>query len=142
MSDPQFASAQEFRAVIDWVHTTLSEDPDAGPKYQAAGASQCFVFPDLELVLNVRPARDGEPGHVHWEWRADVDWEPSVRLTMPSSTANRFWQGKENVAMALARKRIKHEGDVRSAIALIPVMRPIHERYRGYLADEHPHLLA
>jgi hypothetical protein len=142
MSDSQFASAQEFRTAIDWIYTTLSEDPELGPRYQAAGVSQRFEFPDLELVLQVRPAADGEPGCVHWEWAAEVDWEPTSRLTMDSATANSYWQGKENVVMAIARRRIKPGGDVKAALALIPITRPLHERYRGYLADELPHLLA
>jgi hypothetical protein len=142
MSDPQFASAQEFRSVVDWIYRTMSEDPEIGPRFQAAGVSQRFEFPDLELVLHVRPGAEGEPQHVHWEWGDDVGWEAQVRLTMPSATANRYWQGKENVAMAIARRRIKPGGDVKAALALIPITRPIHERYRGYLADELPHLLA
>jgi hypothetical protein len=142
MSDPRFASAQEFKDAIDWIHRTLSEDPELGPRYQAAGVSQRFEFSDLDLVLHVRPADGDEPGCVHWEWTADVAWEPTARLRMRSETANRFWQGKENVVMAIARRRIKAGGDIKRTLALIPIMRPLHERYRGYLADEHPELLA
>ena len=38
---------------------------------------------------------------------------------MSSETANKYFQGKENVAMAIARRRIKTGGDVKAALALI-----------------------
>jgi hypothetical protein len=63
-------------------------------------------------------------------------------MSMSSDTANRFFQGKENVAMAIARRRIKAGGDVRAALALITITKPVHERYRSFLAAKHPHLIA
>ncbi len=61
-----------------------------------------------------------------WEWTDDVDWEPKVRMAMSSETANRYFQGKENVAMAIARRRIKAGGDVKAALALIPITKPVY----------------
>jgi hypothetical protein len=142
MSDPQFASVQEFRSAIEWIFKTMSEDAEIGPRYRDADVSQRYEFVDYELVLNVRPGREGEVAWLHWEWSDDVDWEPKVRLAMAAGTANRYFQGKENMAMAIARRRIKPGGDVKAALALIPITRPMQERYRGYLADELPHLLA
>ena len=49
---------------------------------------------------------------------------------MSSETANRYFQGKENVAIALARRRIKSGGDVKAALSLIPITKPIYARYR------------
>ena len=46
-------------------------------------------------------------------------------MTMSSETANRYFQGKENVAIAIARRRIKTGGDVKAALALIPVTKPL-----------------
>jgi hypothetical protein len=141
-SDPQFASAEEFRLVIDWIYATIDADPEVGPRYREVDVAKRFEFPDVGLVLNVRPGAQGDERHVYWQWSDDIDWEPSLRLAMDSTTANRYWQGKENVVMAIARRRIKPAGDVKALLALIPITRPIHERYRGYLADELPHLLA
>ena len=99
-----------------------------------------MIDDDLGLVLNVRPAREDEPGTLHWEWRADVDWEPRLRLRMSSETANRYFQGAENVAMAIARRRIRAGGDVRAAFTLIPLTKPFHARYREVVASRYPHL--
>ena len=49
---------------------------------------------------------------------------------MSSETANRYFQGKENVAIAIARRRIKAGGDVKAALAIIPITKPLFARYR------------
>ena len=63
-------------------------------------------------------------------------------MTMSSETANKYFQGKENVAIAIARRRIKTGGDVKAALSLIPITKPVYARYRGMLEDEYPHLVA
>ncbi len=135
-----FASADEFRAVLDRTFAMMSDDPEMGPTLREADTPQRFEFTDLGLVVNVRAARDGEDGNLRWEWTDDVDWEPRVRMTMSSETCNRYFQGKENVAMAIARRRIKTGGDVKAALSLIPITKPIYERYREMVTSEYPHL--
>jgi hypothetical protein len=136
----EFRSEKEFRTVIDRVFTMMSEDPEMGPKLRDADVPQRFEFSDLDLVVNIRAAQPGEEGNLHWEWSDDVDWEPKVKMSMSSETANRYFQGKENVAMALARRRIKSGGDVKAALSLIPITKPIYARYREFVEAEYPHL--
>ena len=136
-----FADAAEFREVMDRTFAMMSSDPDMGPKLRDADAPQRFEFTDVDLVVNIRAGRDGEENLV-WEWTDDVDWEPRVRMTMSTETCNRYFQGKENVAMAIARRRIKTGGDVRLALSLIPITKPIYERYREMVTREYPHLRA
>ena len=143
MAAKSFRDADEFVAVIDRVFTMMSEDPDMGPRLRDADTPQRFEFTDLEMVLNVRPGGPADGGdNLVWEWGADVSWAARVRMSMSSETANRYFQGKENVAMAVARRRIKTGGDLRAALELIPITKPIHQRYRAFLGAEHPHLLA
>ncbi|MCW3007992.1 MAG: hypothetical protein JWP17_2618 [Solirubrobacterales bacterium] len=140
MAAPQFASAAEFREVMDRIFTMMSEDPQMGPELRDADVPQRFEFDDVDLVVNVRAARDDEDGNLHWEWSDDIDWSPKVKMDMSSETANKYFQGKENVAMAIARRRIKSGGDVKAALALMPITKPVFERYRALVADEYPHL--
>ena len=142
MADPEFDSAKEFRTVIDEIFTMMSEDPVMGPKLRDADVPQRFEFTDLDLVVNIRATRDDEDGNLAWEWTDDVDWEPTVRMTMSSETANKYFQGKENVAMAIARRRIKTGGDVKAALSLIPITKPVYPRYRALVEAEYPHLKA
>jgi hypothetical protein len=138
----EFSSPQEFREVMDRVFGMMDEDPEMGPKLRDADVPQRFEFTDVDMVVNIRAASGGEDGNLHWEWSDDVDWEPRVRMTMSSDTANRYFQGKENIAIAIARRRIRTGGDVRAALALIPVTRPIYDRYTALVEAEYPHLRA
>ena len=137
-----FKSPDEFQDLMNQVFSMMSEDPEMGPKLRDADVPQRFEFEDLDFVLNVRAARDGEDGHLHWEWSDDVDWEPKVRMAMSSETANKYFQGKENIAMAIARRRIKTGGDVKAALALMPITKPVYARYRALVEAEYPHLKA
>jgi hypothetical protein len=136
----EFRSPKEFREVIDKIFAMMDGDPEMGPKLRDADVPQRFEFDDVDMVVNIRAAESGEEGNLHWAWTDDVDWEPKVRMTMSSETANRYFQGKENVAMAIARRRIKAGGDVKAALSLIPVTKPIYPRYRELVAAEYPHL--
>jgi hypothetical protein len=136
-----FESAKELRQVIDKVFSMMDADPDMGPKLRDADTPQRFEFSDFDIVVNIRATREGEDGNLHWEWSDDVDWNPKVQMTMSSEVANRYFQGKENVAMAVARRRIKTSGDVKAALALIPITNAVHEPYRAYLESEKPHLV-
>jgi len=136
-----FASSREFRDVMDRVFAMMDEDPAMGPQLRDADVPQRFEFDDVDLVVNIRAARPGEEGNLHWEWSDDVDWQPKVRMAMSSETANKYFQGKENIAVALARRRIKSGGDVKAALSLMPITKPVFARYRAMLEAEYPHLV-
>ena len=138
----EFKSPKEFREVMDRIFSMMDTDPDMGPKLRAADVPQRFEFSDVDMVVNIRAATDEEGGNLHWEWSDDVGWEPKVKMTMSSETANKYFQGKENVPLAIARRRIKTGGDVKAALSLIPITKPVYPRYREFLEREHPHLLA
>ncbi len=136
---PEFRSAKEFREVIDRTFALMSEDPDMGPKLRDADTPQRFEFTDLDLVVNIRAGALDEP-NLAWEWSDDVDWEPKVKMAMSSETANRYFQGRENIAIAIARRRIKAGGDVKAALSIIPITKPLYARYREMIAADYPHL--
>jgi hypothetical protein len=134
-----FKSREEFREVMDRTFALMSEDPDMGPRLRQVDTPQRFEFTDFGMVVNIRPGADNEP-NLAWEWSDDVPWEPIVRMTMSSETANRYFQGKENVAIAIARRRIKAGGDVKAALAIIPITKPLFAHYRDMIAADYPHL--
>jgi hypothetical protein len=135
----EFTSAKEFREVMDRTFALMSDDPEMGPDLRDADTPQRFEFTDLDLVVNVRAGRAGE-ANLAWEWSDDIDWEPRVKMSMSSETANKYFQGKENIAIAIARRRIKAGGDVKAALAIIPITKPLYARYRDMVAADYPHL--
>ena len=137
-----FTSKSEFREVMDRVFTIMSTDSDMGPKLRDAQVPQRFEFPDQDAVVNITYDASGGEQNLRWKWSDAVDWEPKVEMTMDSEVANKYFQGKENVAVAIARRRIKTGGDVKAALSLIPITKPIYASYREMLEAEYPHLVA
>src|SRR3989440_10140446 len=137
-----FKSAKEFREVMDRTFGLMSTDPDMGPKLRDAETPQRFEFPDFDLVVNVT-YNDDDAGDdcLKWQWSDDVPWEPEVKMEMDSDVANRYFQGKENIAIAIARRRIKSSGNVKKALALVPVTKPVFAKYRSMIEADYPHLV-
>jgi len=142
MGSSAFESPEEFRQVMDRVFELMSTDPDMGPKLRDAQTPQRFVFPDVDKVVNITYNDDDDSDDcLVWEWTDDVDWEAEVEMKMDSAVANKYFQGKENIAMAIARRRIKTSGNVKKALALVPITKPVFDQYREMLEDEYPHLV-
>jgi hypothetical protein len=135
-----YASTKEFREVMDRTFGLMSEDPEMGPKLRDADVPQRFEFDDLDLVVNIRAGGGDEQANLHWEWTDDVPWEAKVQMKMSSEVANKYFQGKENVPIAIARRRIKAGGDVKAALSLVPITKPVFARYREMVERDYPHL--
>ena len=63
----------------------------------------------------------------------ETQLEPEVVMTMDADTAHRFWLGKVNVTVALARGQMKAKGPVAKILKLVPLTKPIFPRYRAIL---------
>ena len=55
---------------------------------------------------------------------------------MEADTAHRFWLGKVNVTVALARGEIKAKGPVAKILKLVPLTKPVFPRYKAQLEAE------
>jgi hypothetical protein len=133
-------SATEFRELLDEALSELDTDEKTGPLLRAAGLRMRFDFPDLGMVLNVTASE--EPGHhLRWEFSDAVDWEPKLTLSMDSQIANAYLQGKESLAIAIARGRVRCNGDTRCALLYVPALRLVVGPYRRLVRREYPHLL-
>jgi len=143
-----FTSPEEFRRVFDELFSLLSQDRETGPLLREKRTPQRFVFPDVGLVLNVRDAdekraRKGE--HLVWQWGDGRGrWEPKVTLEMTAEVANRYFQGRENIPLAVARGRIRLlDGDLRDVLDLLPIVLPFHPKWVRHLKSSGQlHLLA
>ncbi len=133
-------SATEFRELLDEALSELDADEKSGPLLRAAGLRMRFDFPDLRLVLNVA-ASDEPDHHLRWEFSDAVEWEPKLSLRMDSRIANAYLQGKESLAIAIARGRVRLKGDTRCALLYVPALRLVVGPYRRLVRQEYPHLL-
>jgi len=140
-----FRDADEFRRAFERIFALMNECAEVGRALRDARAPHRFLITDLDLEFNVTAADEEEERagrFLRWVW-GPADWEPVITMRMSSQTANRFFQGKENVALALALGRVKISGPIVTIVRLAPVTNPIHPVYRRWLAESGlDHLLA
>ena len=130
-------TAEEFRDLLDRTLRELDRDSRAGPVLRASGLSLRLRVTDLDLTATVRAS--DEDGH-HLRWSFD-DAEPAgLDLAMDARTANAYLQGKESLAIAIARGRVRCAGESRLALLFLPALRLVVEPYRRLVREAHPHL--
>jgi putative sterol carrier protein len=64
------------------------------------------------------------------------DLSPTVAMSMTSDMANQFWQGKLNLAVALAKGQVRAKGPMPKILKLVPVAKKLFPRYEESLRAE------
>jgi putative sterol carrier protein len=124
-----FKDAQEVYEVIGKLFADLADDEELAPKFRRANTIVQYDYTDPESVITVRLQED-QPGDVEF---GDTQMEPEVVMSMEADTAHRFWLGKVNVTVALARGQIKARGPVAKILKLVPLTKPVFPRYKAQL---------
>ena len=128
---PYFKDADEVYAYIGKLFQDLAEDEELAPKFQKANTIVQYRYREPESMITVSLREDGD-GRVDC---GDTDMEPEVVMSMEADTAHRFWLGKVNVTVALARGQMKAKGPVAKILKLVPLTKPIFPRYRAILEE-------
>ncbi len=61
---------------------------------------------------------------------------PNVELFMSADTGNKFWLGKVNLTLAMAKGSVRAKGPVPKLIKLIPQAKVLFPEYRSMLESE------
>jgi putative sterol carrier protein len=126
-----FKDADEVYAYIGKLFEDLAEDDELAPKFRKANTIVQYRYREPESIITVNLV-EGEQGQVDCGQTA---MEPEVVMTMDADTAHRFWLGKVNVTVALARGQMKAKGPVAKILKLVPLVKPVFPRYRKMLVD-------
>jgi putative sterol carrier protein len=127
-----FKDAQEVYDTIGKLFADLAEDDELAPKFRKANTIVQYDYREPVSVIRVR-LLVGEPGAVDF---GETDMEPEVVMSMEADTAHRFWLGKVNVTVALARGQIKAKGPVAKILKLVPLTKPVFPRYKAQLESQ------
>jgi hypothetical protein len=130
----------EFRAALADALALADADDRVGPLLRAAGVRMRFAFTDLPMALNIAAEASGDH-HIRWSFSDDVGWEPKLELAMSSEVANRYLQGAESLAIAIARGQVRCRGESRVALFYLPAARLLCEPYRAVIARGYPDLV-
>ncbi len=128
---PYFKDADEVYQYIGKLFVELTQDEELSPKFRKANAIVQYQYRNPESQITVRMREDEEPKVDCGE----TDMEPEVVMTMEADTAHRFWLGKVNVTVALARGQMKAKGPVAKILKLVPLVKPVFPRYKQQLID-------
>lgn len=134
-----FTSAAELRDVLEQLFAAVEADDRAGPLLRAAHFRARLQFTDLSTTLNLASAED-EDSYLRWSFAPRAPWTPKVTLRMDSAVANAWLQGKESLAIAIARGRVRSTGETKSTLFFVPIAKLLADPYRRVLADGHEHL--
>jgi putative sterol carrier protein len=126
-----FKDADEVYATIGKLFQDLAEDDELSPKFQKANTIVQYQYRQPQSQITVKLI-EGEDGQVDF---GDSAMEPEVVMSMDADTAHRFWLGKVNVTVALARGQMKAKGPVAKILKLVPLVKPVFPRYQKLLQD-------
>ncbi len=133
-----FKDAQEVYDILGRLFVDIATDEAVAPKFRKANTIVQYQYRDPESAITVR-LQEGQPGDVDF---GESEMEPEVTMSMEADTAHRFWLGKVNVTVALARGQITAKGPVAKILKLVPLAKPIFPRYVAQLqAQGRPDLI-
>ncbi len=124
-----FKDADEVYATVGKLFRELAEDEELAPMFRKANTIVQYDYTEPDSRITVR-LQEGEPGDVDF---GETEMEPEVTMKMKADTAHRFWLGRVNVTMAIARGEIRPQGPVSKILKLVPLTKPVFPRYQAQL---------
>lgn len=125
-----FNNSSEVAKYIGGIFETAFDDAEIGPKLVDTGLVVAFDFTDPEAVVVIdmanKSVREGVEGGT----------PPMATMSMTAETGNAYWQGKVNLPLAMAKKKIRVEGNVASLLKLAPLGKKLYPGYIQRLKDD------
>ena len=129
-----FESKEQFQEVFSKFWEKAIQDSEVVEKLTKAKIVVRFDIeePEVHMTINFRdPGPNGEIGTLSF----DSDASPEIIVWSKSETTNKFWQGKLNTTVALARGQVKLEGSVAKALGLLSKIKPLYAIYPEVLNE-------
>lgn len=128
---PYFKNADELNEVLVQFLSSAMEDPDVGRKFSATDTVFRVNYSDPDAVMWV-DCRVSPPKA--WLGKPDED-VPVIDMTMSADDGHRFWLGRLNLTMALAKRQVAVKGPVTIIMRLLPAVKPVFARYEQHVRD-------
>ena len=127
-----FADEQEVYRYLGGLFRALLEDEELRAGLLEANTIVEYRYrrPDSEITVKLV---EGEQPRID---EGPSDLEPELVLTMDADLAHRFWLGRVNPTIALARGQMRASGPIAKLLRLVPVVRPAFPLYRQMLERE------
>ncbi len=132
---PFFESAEQFKEVFNRFWELATQQTEVMEKLKKSKIVVRFDIeqPEIHMTINFRdPGPGGEIGTLTF----DSDVEPEIAVWSTSETTNKFWQGKLNTTIAMARGQVKLQGSVAKALGLLSKIKPLYKIYPEVLREK------
>jgi putative sterol carrier protein len=127
-----FKNAEEAYCYIGKMFESVVTIPDFVQATKGTGLVLRLNYSDPDTVILVNfPAQEVRYGEA-----AATATDATVDLYMTCDDAHRFWLGKLNFPVAMARKRLRMEGSTAKALKLLPLTKPLFAAYEKMLTDD------
>lgn len=117
-----FTSSDEVRLYIGGIFESAFADDELRAKLAATGVilRSSFTDPDTDLIVDLGSGAVLPDG---------TDAVPNATMTMTAETGNAYWQGKVNLPLAMAKGKIKVDGNVANLLKLAPLSKQLFPAY-------------
>ena len=121
---PFFESTEQLKEIFETFWALAKKEEEVMAKMTKSKVVVRFDIeqPEIHVTINFRdPTEDGTYGTLKF----DSDVEPEMTVWSTSETTNKFWQGKLNTTIAMARKQVKMQGSIPKALGLLSKIKPL-----------------
>jgi len=126
-----FESSQRLRQVLGGFFEYLTDNAEMRKKLLDSKMVLKFAYADPPLTITIDLTGDSPVFSFD-----DVAKKAEVEMSMKADTAHKFWFGKVNLVMALARREMVAKGPIPKILKLLPVIKPAYELYPVYLKEK------
>ncbi len=128
---PLFDSPERLKEILGGFFEYLATIPEISSRLLASKLIIRFNYtePDCAVTINL----SGERVVITHN---DLETKPEVEMSMKADVAHRFWFGKVNLIMALARREMVAKGPIPKLLKLLPAIKPAYELYPKYLQEK------
>ncbi|NWF97015.1 MAG: SCP2 sterol-binding domain-containing protein [Candidatus Thorarchaeota archaeon] len=131
---PFFDSTEQLREVFNRFWARAVQETAVMEKLTASKVVVRFDIdrPEIHVTINFRdPGPDGKTGTLSF----DSNVEPEIKVWSTSETTNKFWQGKLNTTIAMAKGEVKMEGSIAKALGLLSKIKPLFDIFPQVLNE-------
>jgi hypothetical protein len=135
---PYFKDADECNEILGGFFRQVSDDVSNGDKYaveiqtkmSGIGLITSFILRDPEITFTLDFTKNPFTVSVN-----NDSIVPTTTFSLTGDTGHKFWHGKVNLAKALTTKTIVARGPIPKILKLLPVIKPLYQKYPAYLRE-------
>ncbi|MDF1541138.1 MAG: SCP2 sterol-binding domain-containing protein [Candidatus Thorarchaeota archaeon] len=131
---PFYESTEQLKQVFETFWPCALANEDVYEKMVKSGMVVRFDIeqPEIHVTIDFKnPGPDGKLGTLSFDSTA----EPEITVWSTSETTNKFWQGKLNTTVAMAKGQVKMQGSIAKALGLLSKIKPLFKIFPEVLRD-------